>query len=298
MIEKSTIIITSTGRTGTDFFANLFAKVIPDCTSLHEPDIIKYSGVENRYHYLRQQIRRTGIWRMVILKALGKWTLVKISDERFQGVLEDRLAEKRLYDQRKGFIAKMPGKVYVEANLGYYGLLDIAPGVFKNHRAIYLVRDGRDWVRSMWNWGEVYGKTGIRKLIGHRWPTAEDLPTDEYAEKWHAISRFEQLCWAWTRLNEFALRSIAKNPRACLFHFETIFTGNARYEQLADLVHFATDGLPDLDPGTIGSTQGWLEQKIHQSSGGFPGWENWTADQKRSFEHLCGPLMEKLGYKF
>jgi hypothetical protein len=296
MIEKPSILITSIGRTGTEFFAKLFADILQDCTSLHEPDIFKFTGVENKLEHYSQQTQRAGIWRMLFLKALGKWTLVKLSDSRFIGTLDYRKATQELYNQRLGFISKMPGDVYVESNLGYYGLIDVMPEVFKNHRAIYIVRDGRDWIRSMFNWGEVYGKQGIRKWISHKWPAATDVPGDPFAEKWDSLSRFDQLCWAWTRLNEFALNSISKNPNARLWHFEDIFTGEKRYEYLNNLVAFSTS-MPGIGPERLNATDGWLERRIHQSSDGFPAWEKWTAEQKAQFEKTCSPLMEKLGYK-
>src|SRR5574339_426393 len=159
VIDKPTILVTSLGRTGTEFFSKFFADIIPDCTSLHEPNtIVLTRHIENRLEQYIQQVRIAGFWRMVILKALGQWNLAKLSDGRFLGKLSDQQAMKRLYAQRAGFISKLDGSIYVESNLGYYGLLDITPKVFKNHREIFIVRDGREWIRSMINWGEVYGK--------------------------------------------------------------------------------------------------------------------------------------------
>lgn len=298
MIEKPTIVITSTGRTGTEFFAKLFADILPNCTSLHEPDIFKFNGVENRFEHYRQQTRRAGVWKMLLLKALGKWTLVKLSDARFLGKMKYEQAKKELDIQRASFIAKMPGDVYVESNLGYYGLLDVMPGAFKNHRTIYIVRDGRDWVRSMLNWGEVYGKRGLaRQLIAHKWPTAVDFPDDPLTKQWNTASRFTKLCWAWAKLNEFSFNSVSQNQNAQLFHFEKIFFGEERYQYLNNLLGFAIS-FPGMNLQPIGATNGWLEKKIHQSSDGFPSWEKWTVEEKKQFEQICGPLMEKLGYKF
>jgi hypothetical protein len=295
MIEKPAILVTSIGRTGTEFFAKLFADIIPNCTSLHEPDIIKFPGVKNRFAHYNQQILRAGVWRMVVLKAFGKWTLAKLSDSKFLGNLSLSEATQKLHTQRKGFISKMPGSLYVESNLGYYGLLDVIPNVFKDYRTIYIVRDGRDWVRSTLNWGEVYGKVGIRKLFAHKWPTAKNVKDDEYATQWDDFSRFEQLCWAWSRLNEYAINTISENPNARIYKFESIFIDENRYENLDELVSFSAS-LPGVDSGSLGSTSGWLEQKIHQSSNQFPDWEQWTKDQKHIFEEICGPQMERLGY--
>jgi hypothetical protein len=295
MIEKPAILVTSVGRTGTEFFAKLFADIIPNCTSLHEPDIIKFTGVKNRFAHYNQQTQRAGFWRMVILKAFGKWTIAKLSDSKLTGTLSLSEAAKNLHTQRNEFISRMPGSVYVESNLGYYGLLDVIPCVFKNYRTIYIVRDGRDWVRSMMNWGEVYGKRGVRSLFAHKWPTAKDIKNDQYANQWDDFSRFEQLCWAWSRLNEYALNTIPENPYARIYKFENIFVDENKYQNLDDLVSFAVS-LPGIT-GRSGSINGWLEQKIHQSSSQFPGWEQWTKDRKRRFEEICGPQMEKLGYQ-
>lgn len=296
LIEKPSILVTSLGRTGTEFFAKFFADMIPNSTSLHEPDIFQNAGVENKLARYFLQVRQAGAWRMVVLKAMGMWTLVKLSDGRFTGALSREQAIKKLYFQRNSFINQAAGNTYVEANIGYYGLLDITSELFQNHRAIYVVRNARDWIRSHMNWGEFYGKTGIRKLISHNWPAASELPDDPYYEKWDRLTRFEQLCWAWTRLNEYALNTIAKNPSARIYRFEDIFLKEKKYEVLEDLVNFATS-LPGLDQDDLGSTAGWLERKIHQSSDGFPAWENWTREQRKIFEQTCGSLMEKLGYK-
>jgi len=295
MIEKPTILITSLGRTGTEFFARLFAEILPDSTSIHEPDIFQNTGVENKWRHYLHQVRRAGIWRMVILKALGKWTLVDLSDAKFLGRMNTEGAMHGLRMQRRAFIHKLPGTAYVEANIGYYGLMDITSRVFRAHRAIFIVRDGRDWVRSHMNWGEFYGKKGLRKLISHNWPTARGLPGDTYTDKWNYMTRFEKLCWAWARLNEYALDTFSGNPHVRVFRFEEIFMGKAKYDVLMEMLTFATS-LPGVSSADVGTVQGWLEQKIHKSSEGFPAWENWTNEQKRQFEHICGPLMEKLRY--
>ena len=296
MIEKPSILITSLGRTGTEFFAKLFAEILPDSTSLHEPDIFQNTGVENKWGHYIQQVRRAGIWRMAILKAFGKWTLVKLSDAKFLGRIDTERAIRLLNAQRSSFIHQLPGSIYIEANIGYYALLDVTHRVFREHRAIYIVRDGRDWVRSHMNWGEFYGKTGLRKLISHNWPTASDFPRDPYADQWNRFTRFEQLCWAWARLNEYALDTVSSNPRARVFRFEDIFSGEGRYQTLDELVAFSASQ-PGIDLKRLDDTKGWLEHRIHQGPDGFPVWRNWTRDQKQQFERHCGTLMNKLGYE-
>lgn len=295
MIEKPSILITSIGRTGTEFFAHFFAEVIPAADSLHEPDIFKFLGVDDKVGHYRTQIRRAGVWRMLLLKAMGQWTLVRLSDQRFMGRLTAERAKSRLLSQRRGFIARLPGSVYVESNLGYYGLLDVTPEAFRAHRAIYIVRDGRDWVRSTLNWGEVYGKRGLRRLLAHNWPTARDISGDPFGRIWTDMPVFQKLCWAWARLNEYALQIMDHNPSARIFRFEDIFLGPDRYARLGELVDFGLS-VPGLGALPARKLEGWLERKIHQSDGAFPAWDRWTPLQQHQFREICGPLMERLGY--
>jgi hypothetical protein len=298
MIDKPSIIVTSLGRTGTKFFSLLFKEIIPDCSSFHEPDIIQYFGTSNnRIKPFIARVRDAGIYNMVFLKLLGKWSLIKVSDARLREDVSEEQAIKEVLWQRTGFINSKPGNIYVESNAGYYGLIPILNKVYTHHRAIYIVRDGREWVSSAMNVGELYGKKGLRKIFSHKVPSASEFPNDPLYERWQSISQFEKLCWAWAKLNGYALNAIVKNPYAHMFHFEEIFSKNKSYQVLNDLVTFATS-LPGIEPKHIGKTDGWLDRKIHESSNEFQAWKKWTIDQRSQFGKICGPLMEELGYPF
>lgn len=296
MIDKPTILITSLGRTGTQFFSQLFAHLLPAATALHEPDVwnvMQYPHMGERLRQIRRQLAESGLWNMTVGKASGHWGLAQVADARLRGHLAYASAAQELRRQRARFIATRPGPVYVEANVAFYGLIDVAASAFAHHRLIYLVRDGRDWVRSHMNWGELYGNRGWRGRWARQWPTAPELPGDPYADQWARMTRFERVCWAWSRLNAYALQTVTANPHARVFHFEQIFRAADRDEHLADLVAFATD-LPGARPAT--SFAGWLERPIHASAGSFPAWSGWTAPRQARFRQICGPLMAQLGY--
>jgi hypothetical protein len=297
MIDKPSVLITSLGRTGTQFFSLLFKDILPDCDSFHEPDIVQFAGVKNRITPFLSRVRSAGIYNMIILKSIGKWSLVRLSDRRLKNELNDLEASIDLSRQRVKFIQSKKRNVYVESNIGYYGLIDLLPNVFSQHRAIFIVRDGRDWVRSTYNWGEIFGKKGVRAIFSHKWPTAKDLLDSPYAEQWDSLSRFQKICWVWSRLNEYALTTVEKNPHARVFYFENIFSDEQKYTYLKELVDFAID-LPEISTTQISKAEGWLKKKVHMSSKDFPAWDNWTSEQKEQFQQICGPLMEKLGYKF
>jgi hypothetical protein len=195
------------------------------------------------------------------------------------------------------FVNSKPGSVYVESNGGYYGLIDVLKHVFAQHRVVYIVRDGRDWVSSTMNVGEVYAPRGLRGVFSHKMPTAMDFPGDPLHDTWRTLSRFEKVCWVWAKLNEYALGTLSGNPQARMFRFEQIFKGSDKYRHFNELVGFATS-LPNIDRSRVGSTDGWLERRVHQSTTQFPAWERWTPVQKAQFANICGPLMDRLGYAY
>lgn len=300
MIEKPTVIVTSLGRTGTKFFYTLLGEVIPASTSLHEPDLFNFNVVTNRraaeqIRFMLRQVHEAGVNNM-IRKVFGGWCLIDLSDARMREELSYEEAVKQLLSQREEFVPNRNGSVYVEANIGYYGLIDVLEEVYAHHRVAYIVRDGREWVRSHMNWGEMYGKSKVRSLLAHTWPAAYEIKGDPYAAEWDSMSRFERLCWAWTRLNEYALEKIEENPNARVFHFECVFKSEDRYQYLQDMIRFLTATLPGVEPIASDSLAGWLDMQIHKSRTRFPSWREWTVEQKQSFETLCGPLMEELKY--
>jgi hypothetical protein len=300
MIEKPTIVITSLGRTGTKFFADFFREALSDSTSLHEPDLFTTGELRNEgagISHLLEQIREVGPLYMLIKKPLGKWSLSQLSDARVRGDLDHDKAVRETLRQRAAFIQSRQGTVYVESSTAYYGLIDLLPRVFAHHRLAYVIRDGRDWVRSWTNWGErggMYTKGRIRSIFARNWPTALDVE-DEYGARWESMPWFEKLCWAWSRLNVYALNSARDNPDARVFRFEDVFRSPDRYQHLSELVGFATD-MPGVAPVPPEALEGWLDRKVHTSSGAFPDWGEWSGEQRATFSSICGPLMEQLGY--
>lgn len=303
MVEKPSIIITSLGRTGTKFFSILFRELIPDGTSLHEPDVLnisQYEGIRERSVELAKQLREAGLFNLVIRKALGKWGLIEIADERFRGAISYSEAVKKVLRQRARFIDSCPGSIYVESSIAYYGLIDVSTDIFKYHKIAYIVRDGRDWVRSWMNWSDgngMYDKGKVRSIVAHTWPTALELEGDPYAPKWRSMSRFERLCWGWAILNRYALKTVEKNRNARVFRFEDVFRAEDCYQNLGEMVRFLTT-FPGCEEFSVGPVDGWLDRRIHKSEGQFPPWNEWPPEHKRQFESICGPLMEKLNYSF
>lgn len=295
MIEKPTIIITSLGRTGTKFFAKFFSFAIPHGTSLHQPDII------SRSKKITDQIRDSGFINLVILRTLGKWSLIQLSDKYIKGTLNTQQTEKELLRQRKNFISNCEGNVYIESSSGYYGLINVLDAVFRDYKVVYLIRDGRDWVVSQVNWGGLYSKHlflgRLKHILGHKWLTAADFPDDPFFSCWEELTRFEKICWAWAKLNDLAFQDISSNPNAALFKFEDIFVSEDKYSNLRTLLDFTLD-IPGVDQVAWNKLENILDKPENKSTGSFPDWEQWSGSQKEFFDRVCGPLMDKAGYPY
>jgi len=297
-IEKPTVIVTSLGRTGTKFFQVVLNNFYPDIASFHEPDVVnffQYQGWSTRITELIRQGKESSFWDLFIKKSVGKWSMIDLSDRRYKGTIGEDDTVERMIKYRKSFISRQLGTAYLESNIGYYGVLDLLERVFTNYRALYVVRDGREWVRSHMNWGQMYGKGYIQSLFAHQWPTAAEIG-DMSNSDWQQLSRFEKLCWAWNNLNRYALDSAAGNFKVMVLRFEDIFISSGKYKYLDAVIQHiypicGTPGIVDFEQENI------LGNKVHAGSGDFPGWKEWSDYQRKIFAKHSGDLSRQLGYE-
>lgn len=295
MINKPTIILTSIGRTGTKFFARLFSTLFPSCTSLHEPDIITLGKQSS----LTEQINEIG-FPYLLRKILGNWSIAQISDARLTGAITKNEAVHNFLEQRKTFIESRKGPIYFEASLGYYGLLGIMNDLFQSHRGVFIIRDGREWVRSFMDRGlkkrnPVYQKSHLMEKLTHSWPKASLIEGDPYQAKWERMSRFERLCWAWTTLNSYALKELKNDPNIKLVYFEDLFESSDREGHLLELINFLSEDY-HIKPNGTDQLKSILTIQPNSSLNKYPSWDSWTAAQQEFFKITCMPLMSELGY--
>lgn len=294
-------MITSLGRTGTRFFAHLFQTLVPDCTSLHEPDVLsidEYCGIQQRLQAIARQISEGGFYEMVLRKVVLRRGLRYVSDARARGEIDVSEAAARVIAQRRDFVQRQAGEFYIESSAALYGLVDVFPRAFTDHRAIFIIRNGRDWIRSIMNFSgaPIYKRSRLRLLFTPEWPGAPEFESDPYAQQWDQLPRFEKLCWAWTNLNEFALKCVNRNPNALVFRFEDLFDPRNDYEELRTMVRFATESLGSPVPERLVEAQ--LTRKIHKSQeSNLPEYSLWADEQRRSFIEICGSLMNRMGYE-
>lgn len=150
---------------------------------------------------------------------------------------------------------------------------------FPNATVLHLVRDGRDVVRS---------------LMSRRMMTAKDpfsirihpTKSDAWREKWHEMDRFSRICWFWQVENSYLRATIGK-----IIQFEKIVSN---YDYFRNEL---------LGPCHIYIEKTDWERSVtspRNTTGrfGMPKWDDWSPQQKRAFETICGDEMAKCGYEF
>lgn len=293
LIQKPSIIVSSIGRTGTNFLSEVFREISDDCYSLHEPDVLTL-GKSRGLKHIRQQLKEMGVVNF-FRKLKGGWSLAQISDKRFLGKIDSAEALRETLKQRKKFVETSPDKFYIESSIGYYGLLDLLDKTFKDYKAIYIVRDPRSWVCSAFSWGQPYKRRLKLKMV-RQWPEAGEINTNPYQKQWPEMDDLARICWAWRYLNEFALDLARKNSNIRIFKFEDIFTGETKNSQILELLDFATDLKTERINYNQNKALDLLGKKINYSRNSFPAYEQWDKKDKNTLKEICSPLMKRLDY--
>ena len=293
VIDKPCIFITSTGRTGTQFFGQKMSRMIDGCTSIHEADLVWLRRPREWYG----KLRRFGLCRMTVGRLTPYHSLRTLANARQTNRISDSEAVDCLKALRLEVIRTCQRRVFCEANAQYGAVVDLLEHAFPNSRTLYVVRDPRDWVRSFMNIrAGFYSPFEIRRWIPKGRLKASQFASDPYANQWRKMSRFERLCWAWNQENSHAIRCAAKTDNARVCRFEDLFHGQQREEAFRKMLEFVTE-FPDGFRARWTFDPSILSQKVHSKSAGpFPKWTEWQQMYVNQVHEHCGELMQQFGY--
>lgn len=300
MIKKPTIIITSLGRTGTTYLADFLQKYFVDAAVFHEPGIIDLKNFNIQKIF--KSIKDYGFTNAVLKKILGIRDIESISSTRIKSKINISTAAKKLIKARKKFIYKFDKNIYIESNYHYYGLLDILGDAFENYRAIFIIRDPRDWVRSAINKKWMYHKSDINIYLRNR-----IIPSMVYdkinAKKWKNMDQFERLCWAWNYINSYAIKSAHNNKNTKIFLFEDLFTSPNKFQNQKELLNFISEIVGTNQQNNLETKNILIEKslaaKINKSPFNIlPKWTEWDKEKAIKLQSHCGEIMKKLGYGY
>lgn len=168
---------------------------------------------------------------------------------------------------------------YGESNLQFCLILPVLESMYPEAKYIWLIRDGRDVVASMYDrkWFDTEDKT-----IWDEWKKARlqgDLAGDFSVEEWKHISRFSKCCWLWKKYNLLIENHV--------FHIEKSRWRRVRLDRLkTDMPGIAQFlGLNEKESVPV--------EKRNVAYQPVTYWENWNSEQRHEFEVMCGEVMDR-----
>ncbi len=228
------------------------------------------------------------------------------SRELYKGTLADPEDALRKAKAEAICGAREKGKKYGDKNPCYLPFIPYLAEVW-DAKMLYMVRDGRDVVRSLMDWHEMKAKNiyGMREdgvVDGPAEP--EDDPWDysrlrpnpgePYYGEWAALSRFEKCAWYWARFNEVALELLGRQPRG---RWMQINVSERSADDIERVFRFLElDGFDGVKVAAMLATDiNSVKDRTGQENR-FPRWRQWDAAQTASFDRFAAPMMERLGY--
>ena len=300
-IQKKCIFITSGGRTATKFLSVLLAVSFKSCHSVQEPDIWRvddfYDFYRNKSNFIHKLID-FGFFNMTIGKLFSLGNMRSITIARQRGKIDEEEAAKRLYLLRHDYISKLKQDIYIEPNLQLAGLIDIIPLVFPNSKTVFIIRDGRNWVRSYLNIQAtiIYTKSDPLFYLPHARLSAKIVPNDPFTNRWNKFSVFQRICWLWRFQIEYAIKSIKKNPNATIVKYESLFESPNECESLSNLLKYLTK-FPNNYQAEFKYNCELSGKHFHESKADrLQKWEKWPLNLVREFQEICGDLLLQQGY--
>ncbi len=238
----SVFFIFSLGRSGTQLFSSLLNKD-PKASVFHEPlrrDTIEYMrSFSDNYNY--------------------------------DGYVKFRMKYIQSYVSHKNI--KAYGEVNSVLRRHACAIMTDIPNV----KGLYLIRDGRDVVRSMMSRGAMLNHWFYKKMIPQH--------DDPYFNAWHSMSQFEKCCWVWASENAMLYKQFGPALK-----FE-ILMKDYKYLQsnLLDVLHLNI------------SKETWKKEILTKSENSTKQflcepYGNWPTTWKDSFWEICGDMMQKHGY--
>lgn len=286
--DKDVVIIVSAGRTGTQFFGERLGRCIEGAYSVHEPDVL--AGFE---YPVWRRIRDFGFYHVVIGKLLRRTGVRNLSLRHLAGELgiDDLIDE--VIRHRAAYYARVPGRLVIEAYTGWFGILPAIPRAFPRHRVAAIVRDPREWVRSIMNWGTLYGPRDWVGKLGLGRLTPAVTGDREAAARWRRMRRFERVCWAWGAINGAMADGIEQLEHGELFRYEDMFL-DPQGEAMEAFMRHITEWDDHRYAYALDSDV--VRGRLHASEDRFPAWREWSPAQARCLERHCAALMQRFGY--
>jgi len=258
--EFKSLLILSTGRTGTKFLAKTLQVILPHADVFHE------GGERSRLINILSHAHLAGFfprqgpvlaWRMAIQPALTR--------------------------------AQQNTTIYIDANNHLYVFGTGNPGLYPNLKIIHIVRDPRDYIRSHINWSKSRLKSFIANYLVPFWQPSGFLLGEYSWADWSGLNRLERYAWIWSYKNRLIQQMEMSQVPYLRIKFEDLFGGKDPGSTLADMLDFIGFNAP-------GDLNDYFARTINASKQHIPTWPEWTGSTCQRINAICGELMRSYGY--
>lgn len=246
LIDKPVGLVVSGGRTGTSFFAEKLPILIPGSIGFHEPETIHKGRVMSDAAFV---LREFGFYHGVIGKLRNTRGVRSLSHKAITGQFSRSQLIEHFDYQRREFYEGKAANLVIEANYGFYGVLDILPNIFANYRVAAVIRDPATWIDSYLKRNTAqYGRNDWISRLGLR-ITPADIGDNATAELWPNLAVAEKLAWFWNLLYGCIEAASDTDKDIRIFRFEDLFLSSNREEYIRQLATFMA-GASALSPIT------------------------------------------------
>lgn len=294
-MPKKRVFVSSTGRTGTQFFAEYLNLMIEQSVSLHEPGTPWISKPKK----LLGQIRDYGPYHLFFGQASNRRSMYKLSRDFTAGDISEQAACENalnINDKVDTLYAK-DAEVVVYSSGHIYGVMGLLDQLYDDCRFVFIVRDPRTWIGSALHKIE-FSLYGPIEWFFHNISLQPNcFANDPYAAQWRKMSKFEKYCWYYNKINTLAFQQMADKPNFKVFRYEDVFLSKNKAKVFEELLSFATDFMGGrakchFDPTLI-------DKKVDSKQSAQTareGWRSWTPEQAQMMQKHCGALMQAYGY--
>jgi hypothetical protein len=172
---------------------------------------------------------------------------------------------------------------------------------------VFVVRDGRDVVRSLMDWnkvckGNIYGmkeddeSSNINSPEQDWWDYSRLRPNpgDAYFKGWRGLTRFEKCCWYWNEFNAQSLKYCLSidNNRWRIINLNKVSSGD--FEKLFEFLRL--NGFNSKEINTMLSSRINTSKDRGKVISEFPSWTSWSDKQMEIFHKHTKQLMRIFGY--
>ena len=211
--------------------------------------------------------------------------LILESSEYRYGKLSKEKIKDLLLKTRKPFVN---GSVYCESNQTLSLIIPVLAETFPEARYIWLIRNGLDVVASTYQkqWYTGHSENHDRyedcSPIEREWIDGRidaDRCGDMSSQEWSRLDRFARCCWYWNYVNRVIENYLNQYcpGRFFLFRLEEM---DKIFNDLVKWMSLKAAILP------LGGRFNTAKLDPYQ-------WIKWTIEEKKTFEHFCGDLMNR-----